>query len=292
MDQVQKAYIKIHIAVMLFGLTAIMGGLITLNALVLVWWRMLITVLSLLVLIDFKRIKHQIDRKLMFWLILNGFIIAIHWLCFYGSIKLANASVALVCMAFGSLFVAFFEPIILKRKFSRIEISLGLLTIPAMVLIVNQLEINMIMGVFVGIAAAALSALFGTLNKIFVYKAHSYDITFLELGGGWLLLSIILPFVMNTGDMIFWPSAQDWIYLVILAILCTTVAFILALQSLSHLSAFNSTLIVNLEPVYGILLAWLILNENEQLTTTFYIGVAIILLIVFLFPILKRKFKD
>jgi drug/metabolite transporter (DMT)-like permease len=290
MNPVQKANLKIHIAVILFGFTAILGGLIQLNALVLVWWRMGITVVSLLFLMDLKRIRTHVKGRTWWILLLNGGIIALHWLCFYGSIKLANASVALVCLASASFFAAIAEPLLLRQRINRIEIGLGILIIPAMALIVRELDFSMMTGVWVGIAAALFSAIFAAVNKLLVTRAHSYDITFIELGSGWLMLSFILPVAMQYQQTVFWPSPSDWVYLVILAILCTTLAFILSLQSLTHLSAFNSTLIVNLEPIYGIALAWVILKENEQLTTNFYLGVLLILAIVFLFPLLKKRF--
>jgi drug/metabolite transporter (DMT)-like permease len=291
MNPVQQAYLKIHIAVVLFGFTAILGGLIELSALVLVWWRMLFTSISLLFMADFGRIRKTFNKKLALILAGNGVIIALHWLCFYASIKLANASVALVCLASASLFASIIEPLVFKRRISKLEIFMGLLIIPAMVLIVQQLEFSMMYGVWIGILAALLSAFFATINKMIVTEAHSFDITLVELGSGWIFLSLILPFTLTgSNQLIFWPDLSDLMYLLILAFLCTTLAFILSLQSLKHLSAFNSTLIVNLEPVYGIVLAWLILKENEQLNHIFYWGVALIMLIVFSYPLLKRRF--
>jgi len=290
MTPVQNAYLKIHVAVVLFGFTAILGGLIELSALVLVWWRMLFTSISLIFMVDFRRMRKTINRKLAMILVGNGVIIALHWLCFYASIKLANASVALICLASASLFASLIEPLVFKRKISKLEIFMGLLIIPAMVLIVQQLDFSMMTGVWVGIAAALLSAIFATINKLIVSEAHSFDITLVELGSGWLFLSLILPVTLvGNADIVFWPDMSDLLYLLILAFLCTTLAFILSLQSLKYLSAFNSTLIVNLEPVYGIVMAWLILRENEQLNHIFYWGVALIMLIVFSYPILKRR---
>jgi drug/metabolite transporter (DMT)-like permease len=280
-----------HIAVVLFGFTAILGDLITLNALNLVWWRMFFTTLSLLFLARWSRIKRTIDKKLLIRLVLNGAVIALHWLCFYASIKLANASVALVCLASGALFASIFEPLLSKSKINKLEIILGLFVIPGMVLVVSNLDISMINGVLAGIAAAMLAALFAAINKKFVNRAHSFDITLIELGGGWLFLSLVLPFVFFTQPAAqFMPSLSDLIYLIILALLCTTLAFILSLQSLTQLSAFNSTLIVNLEPIYGIILAAVILKENEQLNAGFYFGVLMIMATVFSYPILKRRF--
>ena len=290
MNAVQRSYIKIHIAVLLFGLTAILGGLIELNALVLVWWRMLITSISLIFLIRRKRLLQSIDKPLLIVLVINGIIIAIHWLCFYGSIKLANASVALVCMASASFFTALIEPWFLKRKIRRLDIFTGMLIIPGMILIVNNIRFDMLWGFAVGIMAALLSAVFATINKKYVDSAHATDITFIELGTGWLFLSVLLPFIWmgSVDSMNFWPVLSDWIYLIILSLLCTTLAFILSLQSLKHLSAFNANLIVNLEPVYGILLAAVILSDHEELTTGFYIGVLFILCVVFSYPLLKK----
>lgn len=290
MQAVQQSYVKIHIAVILFGLTAILGGLIELSALVLVWWRMLFTTISLLFLVKWRRLFSSIDRRLFVILLANGAIIALHWLCFYASIKLANASVALVCLASASFFASFIEPLTFKRRINRVDMIMSLLIIPGMIMVVQNIKVDMMLGVWAGLAAALLSAIFATVNKKFVDSAHPTDITLVELGGGWLFLSLLLPFFITTNvdSLIFWPSTLDLIYLLVLALLCTTLAFILSLQALKHLSAFNSTLIVNLEPVYGIVLAWLILNENEDLNTGFYLGVLVILLIVFSYPLVKR----
>lgn len=290
LNQVQIAYVKIHIAVLLFGLTAILGGLIQMSAISLVWWRLIITVISLVFLIKRKRMLSTIGPKLFKILVLNGVIIAIHWICFYGSIKLSNASVALVCLASASFFAAIAEPLITSQRFSKLELSLGLLIIPGMIFTVSELDFSMIHGVWVGIIAALCSAVFAAINKKIVAQAHTTDITFVELLSGLLFLTLLLPFISLNETLDLWPAPLDWVYLMVLSLLCTTVAFVLSLQSLTQLSAFNSTLIVNLEPIYGILLAWIILNEHEQLTPTFYVGVAIILAIVFAFPILRWKY--
>ena len=289
MDAVQKSYVKIHIAVVLFGLTAILGGLIQLNALNLVWWRMLITCISLLFLVRWVRLRSRITKRSLLILMGNGVIVALHWLCFYGSIKLANASVALVCLASASFFASIFEPLAFGRKINKVELILGLLILPGMMLVVQNIKVEMMTGVYVGIASAIFSALFATINKKYVDSAHPTDMTFIELSSGFLFLTLLLPlFAANSASGAFFPTMSDWIYLLFLALLCTTLAFILALQALEHLSAFNSTLIVNLEPVYGIVLAWLVLNENEDLNTGFYLGVVLILAIVFSYPLLKR----
>lgn len=282
-----RAYLELHLAVLLFGLTAILGDLIQLSALIMVWWRMLLASISLLFLIRFGRKLRGIPRRQMGIYMGIGVLVALHWLCFFGAIKLSNASITLVCMATASFFTAVLEPLLMRQKFKAEELLLGLLIIPGMILIVRSTDLSMVAGIWVGLLSAFLAALFATLNKKFINRAEPLGITFLELGSGWAFLSLCLPFIIQN-DTPFWPSWMDWGYLAILAFLCTTLAYVLALRSLRFLSAFASNLTVNLEPVYGILLAWLILKENEELHPQFYWGVVIILIAVFSYPLLRR----
>jgi drug/metabolite transporter (DMT)-like permease len=292
MNKVQASYLKIHIAVLLAGLTAILGDLIQLSAIVLVWWRVLITAISLLFFIRFGKTLKAIPRTLILQYMGIGALISLHWIAFFGAIKYANASIAVICMATTSFFTAFIEPLITKRSIKSYEIILSLLVIPGMILIVNSTELTMKLGIWIGLLAALLASLFVILNKILIHKADPMTITFLELGSGCLMISLILPFYFwNTEAAIFWPSWMDLGYLMILALLCTTIANVLGLSALKHLPAFVSNLAYNMEPVYGIILAWLILNENQELSPGFYGGCLIIILAVFSYPILKRKFE-
>ncbi len=291
MNKIWAAYTKLHIAVLLAGLTAILGDLIQLSAIMLVWWRVLITSFSLLFFIGFGRSLRKIPRSLILKYMGIGVIIALHWLAFFGSIKYANASIALICMATTALFTAFTEPFITKRPIQWYEIVLGLLMIPGMILIVNNTDISMKMGIWIGILSAFLASTFAIFNKMLINEADPYTITFLELGSGWLFLCICLPFYFwSTEAAIFWPSTSDFIYLLILALVCTTLANILSLSALKYISAFATNLAYNLEPIYGITLAWLILNENEELTPGFYWGCAIIIFAVFSYPLIKKYF--
>ena len=288
----RKAYLQLHVAVFLFGFTAILGDLINLSALVMVWWRVLITSLSLIFFVKLGELLKHTPRSTVFLFMQIGVLVGLHWLCFYGSIKLANASVALVCMATTSFFTALIEPIVLKTKVKKYELAFGLLIIPGMVLIVSDLNFKMVNGLFVGLLAAVLATLFSVLNKKHIKAVDEISITFLELGSAWLFLTIILPFVFMVPDQTiqFWPSSfMDWIYILILSLLCTTFAYVLSLKALHHLSAFASNLTFNMEPVYGILLALFILNDSKELSPTFYWGVLIILLAVFSYPIIKRN---
>jgi drug/metabolite transporter (DMT)-like permease len=293
MTAVQRAYIELHVAVLLYGLTAILGDLIQLTALSLVWWRVLITSLSLLFLIRVFRLFKEIPARVILQFMGIGVLVAMHWVCFYGAIKLANASISLICMATTSLFTSILEPLIMQTKVKGYELILGLLIIPGMILIVNNVDFSMMNGIWVGLLAAALAALFGTLNKKMVGKTNEKNITFLELGSAWIFLSFVLPlFVLFSEESIqFWPSTIDWIYLIILSLLCTTLAYILSLRALHHLSAFAANLTINLEPVYGIILAFIFLNDHKELNLNFYFGVGIILFAVFSYPFLRKRFQ-
>lgn len=290
MDATRKAYLELHIAVLLFGLTAILGDLISLSAIVLVWWRVLITSISLLFLINFGKKLLKIPRKLVLQFMGIGILVGLHWICFFGSVKYSNASICLVCMATTSFFTAFLEPFILKQKIKWYEIALGLFIIPGMMLVVNSTGWDMIMGIIVGLMSAFLAALFATLNKKLVEEAEPMSITFLELGSACLFISVLLPFYFqNTPEAAFLPNAQDIGYLIILALLCTTLAYVLALRALKELSAFAANLTINLEPVYGIFLAYFFLNDSHELNTTFYVGCLMILLAVLGYPLIKKR---
>lgn len=290
MDSTKVAYIKLHIAVLLFGLTAILGAKIQLAAVELVWWRVLITSVSLLFLIQFGAQLKLIPRKYIFQFLGIGIIIALHWICFFGAIKLSNASITLVCMATQSFFTALTEPLVLKERIKGYELMLGLMMIPGMLLVVNGVSQGMLLGIGVGLLSAFFGALFTSFNKKLVHVSDSKNITFLELTSAWVFITLLLPFFRNT-EIPFLPQGNDWWYLIVLALLCTTLAFVLALQALEYISAFASNLIVNLEPVYGIILAVFLLKENKDLSLSFYAGVVVILSAIFLYPFLKKKFS-
>ena len=298
MNNTQKSYLALHISVLLWGFTAILGKVIDLPAFVIVWWRVLITSASLIVLlvtVNALREIRKLPQKDVLILMGIGVLVGIHWVAFYGAIKLSNASICLVCMATTSFFTAVLEPIILKQRLKWYELALGILIIPGMLLIVKDLEITMVWGVLAALAAAFLAALFTSLNKKYVTNAKPMQITFLELGSAFLFLSLLMPFYINFATEniqdIVPPSNWDWIYLVVLSLVCTTLPFILSLFALRYLSAFVSALTVNLEPVYGILLAIPLLHENQDLSLSFYLGTFVILLSVFSYPFLKKRIE-
>jgi len=288
------AYIKIHIAVLLFGFTAILGDIIQLPAVMIVWWRVLLTSFSLLFFIQFGKKLKEIPLKQIRTYAIIGMIIGLHWICFYGSVKLSNASVCLICMSTTSLFTSLIEPILVRTKFNKFELMLSAMIIPGMLLIVNNIDLSYMAGVWVGLASALLAAIFSTLNKANIKGADPYTISFIELSSAWGMISIMLIFLWISGNQpaVFLPSGiNDWIFLITLALLCTTLAHVLSLQALKYLSAFASNLVINLEPVYGILLAIVILKEHKELNPMFYLGASIILLSVLSYPFLNKKFN-
>lgn len=296
MNARQKSYISLHIAVFLFGFTAILGALIDMPAYLIVWWRVLITSISLAFLINVAKTLRTLPRRDILAFAGTGVIIALHWLTFYGAVKLSNASICLVCMATASLFTSFLEPLMLKKKFQWHEAGLGLLIIPAMVLIVRNLDFSMYWGIAAGLMSSLLAVIFSIFNKTFVQRASTMQITFIELSSAWLFLTLVLPFLVWNGTFswtdISPPTQMDWVYLVILALLCTTLAYVLSLYALKELSVFASNLTVNLEPVYGILLAIFILKEHKDLSIEFYIGAVTIVFSVLLYPFLNSTIKN
>lgn len=290
----QRAYLELHLAVFLFGLTALLGGLTDLSAIVIVWWRVLLTSLSLLFLIRLRRLFTSLPLSTIFSFAGIGVIVGLHWVTFYGAVKLSNVSICLVGMSTTSIFTAFLEPIFFRQKIKWYEVFLSLLIVPGMILVVNATDFSLLTGLWVAMVSAFLSSLFAILNKKQISKTNELSITFLELGSAWIFLSILIPvyvWVSNVQLIMVPPSIEDWLYLVILALLCTTFAYALNLKALKHISAFTSNLALNLEPVYGILLAWLILKENEELSHDFYWGVLIILAAVFGHPLLIRLMR-
>ena len=251
---------------------------------------MLFTSVSLLFLPRMWKALRQVKRKNGIKVALTGGIVALHWVAFFGAIKLSNVSVALCMMATMSLFTALLEPLLLKKPFELKEILLGLMVLPG-IYIVFQFSGLYVAGMLVGILSALLAATFGSLNKTFVAKVKPIAITFIELSSGFVILSLLMPlyFYFKPETSLLIDQPLDWVWLLILSILCTTVAFLLSVDALKELSAFTTSLAINLEPIYGIILAAFIFKENEELNANFYIGAALIVSAVLLNGIIKRR---
>ncbi|MBF5042375.1 DMT family transporter [Aggregicoccus sp. 17bor-14] len=293
MSPARRALFQIHFCVLLWGFTAILGKLITLRALSLVWWRMWIVTAALLLVPRVWRGLRAMSGRL--WLAYAGVgaVVSLHWLTFYGAIKLANASVAATCIALAPVFLALVEPYIAGRRFAPRELVLGVAVVPGVALVVGGLSPQMRVGALVGAVSALLVAVFSSLNKRLVEHADPLVVTCVEMGTGALFLTLLTPLMpRDPGVALFpLPSAHDAGLLLLLAIGCTLVPFALSLVALRHLSAFGAQLVVNLEPVYAILLAIPLLGEQRELGPSFYAGVCIILGAVFAEPLLERARK-
>ena len=289
MSPTGKAQLQIHFCVLLWGFTAIFGRLITLPALALVLWRMLIVVAVLALLPSVWRSLRAMPPRLIAAYAGIGLLVALHWLTFYAAIKLANASVGATCMAVGPVFLAVVEPLIARSRFDPRELVLGLLVIPGVVLVVGGVPQTMQLGLAIGIVSALLVALFSALNKRLVEHADPLTVTGIELGAGAMLLVALAPFLPHDGPMFPLPDLHDGLLLLALAIGCTLLPYSLALKALRQLSAYSVQLATNLEPVYAILLAIPLLGEQRELSPSFYAGVAVILLSVLVHPLVARK---
>ena len=283
-----RAQLQIHFCVLLWGFTAILGKLISLPALALVWWRMLIVAGVLLMLPRLWRGLRALPPRLGLAYAGVGVIVALHWLTFYGAIKLANASVAATCIALAPVFLALVEPLITRRRFQPRELLLGIAVVPGVALVVGGIPGHMRIGVAVGALSALLVALFGAFNKRLVTHADALTVTCVELGAGALFLTMLAPLFPHQGSAFPLPDARDAWLLLVLALGCTLLPFVLSLVALRHLSAYSAQLAVNLEPVYAIGLAILLLGEQRELGPSFYAGVAIVLGAVLLHPLLVR----
>jgi drug/metabolite transporter (DMT)-like permease len=278
--QMKKALLQLHLAVFLAGFTAILGVLIRLNEGLLVWYRLLITVLSLLLILYYKKQLQKLPRREIIKIFGVGAIVGLHWVSFYGSVKYSNVSIALVCFSATGFFTAFFEPLILKRKFILAEVLLGALAI-AGIGIIFGFHPQYKTGIIFGIISAIGSALFPIFNKELVKKFNPQTVTLYELAGGFIALTILVPFyLMKFPAAYYLPTLSDWGWLLVLAWFCTVLAFHLQLNALKKISAFTANLTYNLEPVYGIILAFLFFNEAAVLNWHFYLGLAFIILAI------------
>ena len=284
----RRAFIQLHIAVFLAGFTAVLGKLIGLNEGLLVWYRLLLTVITLAVILYKRNMLQRIAIVDFLKISGVGSIVALHWVAFYGSIKYANISIALVCYSATAFFTAFFDPFFSQRKIQLLEVALGSLAIFG-IYIIFDFHPQYKTGIIFGIVSAVGSALFPIFNKKLLIRFNPSTLTLYELGGGFLALSVIVPFYIHQFPALYYlPTFSDWIWLLILAWVCTVLCFDLQLNALKKISPFTANLAYNMEPVYGIILAFLFFRENRYLDSHFYIGVALIIMAVVIQTIVVR----
>ncbi|MBS1776378.1 MAG: EamA family transporter [Bacteroidetes bacterium] len=293
----KKALVQMNTAVLLWGFTGVLGRAITLDAPVLVWYRMLLTATFMAVIITYRHHWVRIAKQDFKTLTLVGCLMAIHWVAFYGAIKLANASIALICLSTASIFTTLTDAMMHRKNIDAKELSIGILALLGVVFMYLVPEIEKSFshssmvdplpyrnwGILCGIIAAILSAIFTVFNKRIAGKYPARTMVFYEMTTGWLLISFLLPVqFLNLPLTRFVPSLWDLIWLIILSLCCTVWAQSLALSALKHISSFTATLSVNLEPLYGITLAFIFFRENQELTWSFYAGMGMIVISVLL----------
>lgn len=285
----RKAFLQLHAAVFLAGFTGVLGKLITLNEGMLVWYRLLISSATLWVLYYFQKKIKRISRNSLLQVTGVGIIAALHWLTFYASIKIANVSVALVCFSSIGFFTAIMEPVILKHRLKIAEVLLGILTIAGIYLIFH-FDPRFKTGIIIGIVSAFLGCLFPIFNRKLLRSMSSETVTLYELTGGFLFLTIIIPFYLYRfpSDHII-PGMNDLAWLLVLSWVCTVLAFNLSMKALQKISAFTVNLTYNLEPLYGILLAFILFREDKSLAISFYWGLSLILISVIIQTMLTYK---
>lgn len=281
-------YLHLHFIVFIWGFTAVLGALISLEAIPLVWYRMGLAsiIIWVFVLITRKRIKFP--KRVIAGFCLAGFFIALHWLAFFGAIKVSNVSVTLSVMATGAFFTSFLEPLFYKRKIILYEVFFGILVIVGLY-IIFQAESHFLTGILLALASSFLGALFSVLNGKFVEKYNASSISMYELSFGVLCISVYLLFTSEFNQEFFQLSASDWWYLIILASICTAYAFLASVHVMKWISPYTVMLTVNLEPVYGIILALFILKDAEYMNPNFYYGAILILITVLANGILKTR---
>ena len=273
----KKAFIQLHIAVFLAGFTAVLGRLIMLNEGLLVWYRLLITVVVMAGILVYKKEFTALPLKGILKMVGVGAVIAFHWVTFYGSVKYGNISVALVCLSAAGFFSALLEPLFLNKKIVLVEVLLGFVAIIG-IYIIFDFHPKFKLGIIYGLLGGLGAAIFPIFNKQLVKQYSPRTLTFYELAGGFLVLSILLPFYFHyTVVEHYIPTASDFYWLLFLAIICTVLCFDLQLKALQKISAFTSNLMYNLEPVYGIILAFAFFDEGRSVNKAFYVGVLVIM---------------
>ena len=278
----RRAYVYMHMAILLWGFTGILGRAINMSFGSIVWYRMLIASLGMLAIIFYRKQFQVIAWRDFLKITFTGFIVMVHWLMFYAAIKFSNVSVTLSCFASVSLFTAIMDPLMNRRKIDRIEILLSVFVLLGIYIIFTAQHFYL-KGILLSLASAALSAVFTVNNKKFLFRYRPELITFYELFFGWVTILVLGFFQIDLIPVdLTIPSGNDFAYLLILSLVCTTVAFSISLKALKELNPFILNLSVNLEPIYSIVLAIIIFKENTSLNVGFYVGTAIILASVFI----------
>ena len=289
-----KHYLKLHFIILIWGFTAILGLYISIPAVEMVFYRTLIATLALAVLLATRHKSFRLEKKSLLGILATGGIIAAHWILFFAAARVANASVCLAGMATCSLWTSFLSPLFTRSKIKPYEVGLGLLVIVGLY-VIFRFEFDHALGLLLAIASALLAAIFTIINAKLVVRHDPYTITFYEMAGACLSTLLFFPvylkFLSKDRILHLAPTLSDWGYLLILSLACTVYAYSVSVDLMKYVTAFAMTLTNNLEPVYGIVLAALLLNEYQGLSVQFYLGTGIILLSVLAYPVIQRYLR-
>ncbi len=286
-------YFKLHFIVFLWGFSAILGKLVTIPAVELVFFRAIFAALGMGLVMLFMKDSFKVSKPDLVKLILIGLIVALHWIAFFGSARIANVSVSLVGFATNSLWAAFLEPWFNRTKLKKFEVILGLIVILGLYIIFS-FDFQYKAGLLLGILAGFTSALFSVFNSKMVKHIAPRSITFYEMIGVFIGAALFLPIYKNTslsdGSLQLLPPAMDLFYIAVLAGVCSVYAYTVAVELMKRVSVFMIQLTLNLEPVYGIIMAVIIFGQNEKMNANFYIGTIVIMSAVVIYPLLKKRF--
>jgi drug/metabolite transporter (DMT)-like permease len=276
----KSAYFKMHLAIFLWGFTGLFGKLISLNEGMLVWYRLFISSIAIAIILFYRKSFPRISFREIAIISAIGILVMLHWVTFYASIKLASISVAMICLSSIALFVSFIEPLVNRQKFDKMEILFSAFAVLGIFFIYKS-DISASTGIIVGVTSALLSATFSTFNKKIAHKYEPLTISLIELASGFIFLTMLLPvyFKIQPTEK-YLPTSLDFLWLMILSLVCTVFTWVLSLQALQKVSAFTVALALNLEPVYGIILAIVFAGEAKILNAGFYLGGLLIMLTV------------
>lgn len=282
-------YLLLHFIILLWGFTPVLGKLISLQALDLVWWRLVLAGISLFIYLRLKGHAFRVDPKTLLVLLGWGAIVGLHWICFYHAIKVANVSMAMAGFSTITLFASILQPVFLKKKFFWGDILYGLVIIGALVFIL-QFETLYYKGIIFGALAALTGAMFGVYNGKLIGKYEAGTITFFEFVGAWITIMIIQSIEQGAGFKLVLPGTSDFIFLLILSVACTTLAFTLSVEILKQIDPLTVIITNNLELVYGVVFSLILFGESELMSDGFYYGASVLLISVFTYPFFKKKF--
>ncbi len=290
-----KDYFKLHLIVFIWGFTAILGLLISIYAVEMVFYRTLIAAIGTAALLLLRRKSFRLESIDYLKVTSTGALIAAHWILFFLSARISNASVSLVGFSTVALWTSFIDPIINNKKIRVYEVLLGLLVLLGLYVIFRN-EVDHTLGLIVGILSALFAALFSVINSRFTKRMDPYQITFYEMTGAWLSILIFLPIysqlIIPSSTLTLTPSLSDWFYLSVLGVVCTVFAFSMWVDLLKRVTVFAANLSINLEPIYGIILALLFFPETEKMRPGFYLGSMIIIASVIAFPVIRSWEKN